>query len=177
MTGLTKYIKGQKPTRTFAFIASHQASTTAKYFCFLMDTYLQSLICMQCRFIKIRLVQVHDSFSPLLKWCFKKYHEQQYIGLTYGEIILLLRGHGCSIVVEHTARNLEAMGLNPAVSSFDIFSLSLPTFLHQWIVFNQVPQGGASLTVCCGSNKKWMPHCAAWGKNRLSKLRLSKKNI
>ena len=29
----------------------------------------------------------------------------------------------------------------------------------------QVPQEGASLTVCCDSNKKNMPSCGAWGKD------------
>ena len=36
--------------------------------------------------------------------------------------------------------------------------LKNPTFLHQWSVLSQVPQGGASLTVC---SKQWMPSCAA----------------
>ena len=30
---------------------------------------------------------------------------------------------------------------------------SFPTSLQQWSVLNQVPQGGASLTGCCESNK------------------------
>ena len=47
---------------------------------------------------------------------------------------------------------------------FFFFFLSFPTSLPHWSVLNQVPQGDASLTVCCESNKKWMPSCAAWGK-------------
>ena len=35
----------------------------------------------------------------------------------------------------------------------------LLSLLHLWSVLNQVPQGGASLTVCC-EKKKWMPCCA-----------------
>ena len=39
------------------------------------------------------------------------------------------------------------------VLGFFLLLLSFPTFLHKWNVLNQVPQGGASLTVCC-ENKK-----------------------
>ena len=45
-----------------------------------------------------------------------------------------LRGAGCScsMAVEHTARNLVVMGLNPASWwSFFFFFPSFPTFLHQ----------------------------------------------
>ena len=41
----------------------------------------------------------------------------------------------------------------PGAGLFSIFSLPLPTFLHQWSVLNQVPQKeSASLTVCCERN-------------------------
>ena len=58
-------------------------------------------------------------------------------------------GHGCSTAVEHISCNQEVVGLNPAVGFFSSF----PTFAYQWSVFNRVSQGGASLTVCCKSNK------------------------
>ena len=56
----------------------------------------------------------------------------------------------CRIAVELTSRYLEVVGSNPArVMGFFLLLLqSRPTFLHQWSVLNQVPQGGASLTVC-----------------------------
>ena len=73
------------------------------------------------------------------------------------------KGCGCSTTVEHTPRNLEVVGLNPAGCSFFFFFLSLSTFLHQWSVLNQVPHGGASLAECYERNKKkWMPSWNAW---------------
>ena len=44
------------------------------------------------------------------------------------------KGRGCCLVVEHTPRNMEVVGSNPAgcwafSSSFDLFSLTLPDFL------------------------------------------------
>ena len=45
-----------------------------------------------------------------------------------------------------------------------LFSSSIFSYFLQWSVLNQVPQGGSSLTVWCGSKKKWMPSWAAWGK-------------
>ena len=50
------------------------------------------------------------------------------------------------------------------VLGFFLLRRSFPTFLHQLSVFNQVPQGGESLIVCCESNKKRLRSCAAWGK-------------
>ena len=70
-------------------------------------------------------------------------------------------GRICSTVVEHTPRHLKVVATYPAgcwafssSSSFDFFSLSLLTFLPQWSVFNQLPQEGASLTVCCERNRR-----------------------
>ena len=62
--------------------------------------------------------------------------------------------------LEHTPHNQEVVGLNPTECWAFLLHLSFPTFLYQWRVPNQVPQGGAPLTVCCG-RKKWMPSCAA----------------
>ena len=64
-------------------------------------------------------------------------------------------GRGCSTAAEHMPCNLEVMGLNPAGCRAFFFFQSLPAFLHQWSVLNQVPQGGASLTVCCERNRKY----------------------
>ena len=60
-------------------------------------------------------------------------------------------GRGCCTAVGHTPHNQKVEGSNLAGSGF--FLLSFPTYLHQWSVLNQVSQGGASLTVCCESNK------------------------
>ena len=60
-------------------------------------------------------------------------------------------GCGCSTAVEHMPLNKKVMGLNPS-GCWAFFSfLSLPTFHHQYSAFSHVPQGGASLTVCCES--------------------------
>ena len=74
-------------------------------------------------------------------------------------------GRGCSTVVERRPRNQEVVGSKSCqVIGFFILILHFPAFLHQWSVLIQVPQGGASLTVLCESNTKWMPSCSAWGK-------------
>ena len=61
-------------------------------------------------------------------------------------------GHGCSTAVDHMPRNQEVVGVD-AAGYWAFFLLSFPTFLQQWSVLNQVPQGGASLKGCCESNK------------------------
>ena len=74
-------------------------------------------------------------------------------------------GRICSTVVEHTPRHLKVVATYPAgcwafssSSSFDFFSLSLPTFLYQWSVLNHVPQRDAFLTGWLWKkHKKWMP--------------------
>ena len=73
-------------------------------------------------------------------------------------------GCSCSTVVEHKPSYQEVVGLKSTKcwAPF-LLLLSFPIFLHQWSVLNQVPQVGASLTMCC-ERKKWMPSCAAWGK-------------
>ena len=68
-------------------------------------------------------------------------------------------GRGCSTGVEHTPHIPEVVVSNPAGCRaffffFLRFLLSLPTFLRQWSVLNQVPQGGAFLAVCSESNRK-----------------------
>ena len=52
-------------------------------------------------------------------------------------------------------RNLEVGGSNDGLfsSSFTFFYLSLSTLVYQWSVLNQVPQGGAILTVCSEISK------------------------
>ena len=73
-------------------------------------------------------------------------------------------------------RNLEVMSSNPIGCMVFLLLLSFPSFLHKWSVLNQVPQGGASLTVCCEG--KYKIGCLAvlpW-ENRLNKLRLGFKN-
>ena len=67
--------------------------------------------------------------------------------------------HGCSTVVEHMTCNQGFVGLKPArcwafFFCFFLFFLSLSSFLYQWSVLNQVPQGGGSLTVCFDRNRK-----------------------
>ena len=65
-------------------------------------------------------------------------------------------GFGCGTAVEHTPRNLDVVGSNPAgcwaflflLLLLSISSLSLPTFLHHWIVLNQVPQKEIHLLLC-----------------------------
>ena len=72
---------------------------------------------------------------------------------------------GCSTAEKHMIGTLEVVGSNLARCwHFYFFFLSSPTFLHQWSVFDQVPQGGASLSVCCNIFFKWMPSCSALGK-------------
>ena len=68
-------------------------------------------------------------------------------------------GCGDGIVVEHTPRRwwvriLPGAGLLSSFSSFNFFSPSLPTFLHQCSALDKVPQGGESPTVCCERNRK-----------------------
>ena len=74
------------------------------------------------------------------------------LGVEYSFIIIRYQlGCGCSTASEHTPRNLEVMGLNPAgCLAFFTFLLSFPALLLQW----SVPQGRASLNVCCERNKK-----------------------
>ena len=55
----------------------------------------------------------------------------------------------CSTVVEHMPHNQEVVHLSPARCWAFFLLLSFSTFLHQWSVLNQVPQGGASLIVSC----------------------------
>ena len=63
--------------------------------------------------------------------------------------------YSCSTAVEHTPQNLEVIGSNPAGCwALFFFFLFLPTFLRQWSVLKQNPQGGASLSVSCESNLK-----------------------
>ena len=64
-----------------------------------------------------------------------------------------LVGRGRWTTVKRTPRNQEVVGSNPAGCWAFFLLLFLPTFLHQWSVLNQVTQGGASLTLCCESNK------------------------
>ena len=59
-------------------------------------------------------------------------------------------------------------------SSFD-FLLFLPSFLLQWCVLNQVPQGGAILTVCSEKKKKKNALLSCLVRSRLNKPRLGKK--
>ena len=70
------------------------------------------------------------------------------------------------LLVELVGRGLEqeVAGSNPTRCWAFLF-FYLPTFLHQSRVLNQVPQGGASLTVCCER------------KNRINKLGLGKKTF
>ena len=63
-------------------------------------------------------------------------------------------GNGCSTAAERMPCNLEAVGSNPAGCWAFSLLLLLPTFLRQWSVLNQVPQGSASLTVCSERNRK-----------------------
>ena len=67
---------------------------------------------------------------------------------------MCLVGHGCSTAVEDTPRNQEVVGSNPpGCCAFFLLLLSFPTFLHQWSVLNQVPQGGSLyLIVVKGKN-------------------------
>ena len=59
--------------------------------------------------------------------------------------------------------NLSLNAFRWIVISLHFFLLlSCLTLFHQWSVLNQVPQGGASLTVCC-KRTKWIPGCGAWG--------------
>ena len=56
-----------------------------------------------------------------------------------------------SMVVEHTPHNQEVVWFESrrVLGLFLLLLLSFPTFLQQRSVLNQVPQGGASLAVCC----------------------------
>ena len=79
------------------------------------------------------------------------------LGVEYSFIIISYQlGCSCSRPSEHTPRNLEVMGLNPArcLALFFFFFQSVPTLLHQWNVLNPVPQGSVSLTECCERNFK-----------------------
>ena len=55
------------------------------------------------------------------------------------------------------------------------FFLSFPTFLHKSSVLNQIPGGGASLTLCCESKKKLDAQLCCLFRDRINKLRLGKK--
>ena len=72
----------------------------------------------------------------------------------YCFLVSRFMGHGCSTVVEQTPHIHEVVGLNPAGCWAFFLLLSFPTFLHQWSLLNQVTQGAASPTVCCGRKKK-----------------------
>ena len=50
--------------------------------------------------------------------------------------------------------NPEAVGLNDAKCWPFSSSFYLLTLNFQWSVLNQIPQGGASLSVCCERNKE-----------------------
>ena len=65
-------------------------------------------------------------------------------------LTLISMGCSCSTAVEYLPCNQKVGGSIPAGCRF--FPSSFPTFLHQWSVLNQIPQGGASLTVCCDNN-------------------------
>ena len=95
------------------------------------------------------------------------------------EFIIYQMGRGCSTAVEHTPRNLEVVGLNTArwwafFYLFFRFLLSISSYFPS-PVLNQVPQGGASLTVCNERNRKKGNGCLGW--NRFNKLRLCKKIV
>ena len=74
---------------------------------------------------------------------------------------------GCRTAVEHTPHNQKIVGSNPPKCWF--FLLSFPTFLHQRSVLNQVPQGGASLTVCWERHNEFLAvlHGGETGSNQL----------
>ena len=96
-----------------------------------------------------RLLNTDSPIHPSLKANQHEYYKLIYC-LTRSAIHVL---RGCSTAVEHMPRNLEVVGLNPArcwayFLLFFSFLLSLPTYLHKWSDLNQVPQGGATLTVC-----------------------------
>ena len=76
----------------------------------------------------------------------------------------LLQGRGCSTLVELKPRNLKVVGSDPAEgwAFLCFFSLSFPTFLHQWSVLIQVPQGGTSLSVCCEMDTAWGKTGSDW---------------
>ena len=85
-------------------------------------------------------------------------------------------GCNCSTVVECAPRKLVVLGSNPAGSwAFFFIFLSFPTFGHQWRVLNQVPQGGASLTVCCECRLKMDAKLCGLRQNRLNKPQLGLK--
>ena len=62
---------------------------------------------------------------------------------------LIKKCQNCNFIffLQETApHNSEFVGLNSAVCwAFFFDFLSCPTFLQQWSLFNQVPQGGAAL--------------------------------
>ena len=74
------------------------------------------------------------------------------------------------IQILHLSINQQTASMNLSLNAFRWIVISLHFFLllscltlfHQWSVLNQVPQGGASLTVCC-KRTKWIPGCGAWG--------------
>ena len=65
---------------------------------------------------------------------------------------LVTLGRGCSTEVAHMPRRRSLL-------------LSFPTFLGLWSALNQVPQGGACISILFVVKAiKWMPSCVAWGK-------------
>ena len=55
-----------------------------------------------------------------------------------------------------------------------VAGLFFSSLYYQKFVLNQVPHGGAFLSMCC-ERKKWMLSCSAWSETGSNKLRLDKK--
>ena len=108
-------------------------------------------------------IQIPPEFPKILKQYTKAAIRTQPADLLlWSASYFRWQGRGCSTAVWPMTRNQKVVASNPT-----LLLLSFPTFLHQWSFLNQVPLGGASLTVCC-ERKKWMHSFArCLGQNRL----------